>query len=55
MKSPIYFGWLTLEMIKLDDYRANSQIFHEMAFFLCHQFLWTFHHFGFRVVWFKDS
>ena len=43
------FGWLTLKMTKLDDYRAISQNFHELAklIFLWNQFLWTFYHFGF--------
>ena len=26
---PIFFSWLILEMINLDDYHANSQNFHE--------------------------
>ena len=31
-KFPIFFGWLTLEiMTNLDDYRANSQSFYELA------------------------
>ena len=45
-----HFGLLTLEMIKLDDYRAILQNFHELAklFFLWNQFLWTFfYQFGF--------
>ena len=29
--SNLFFGWLILEMIKLDDYRAISQTFHELA------------------------
>ena len=44
-----FFGWLTLEMIKLDDYHAILQKFYELAklIFLWNQFLWTFYHFGF--------
>ena len=30
-KFPIFFDWLTLEMIKLDDHLANLQTFHELA------------------------
>ena len=26
-----FFSWLTFETINLDDYRANSQNFHELA------------------------
>ena len=49
-KFPIFFNWLTLEMMNLDDYRANLQIFHELANlnFLWNQFLWTFYHFGLK-------
>ena len=31
LKFPIFFTWLTLEMMNLDDYHANSQNFHEFA------------------------
>ena len=26
-----FFSWLTIEMMNLDDYRANSQNFHDLA------------------------
>ena len=44
------FSWLTLELMNLDDYSANPQIFHEMAKlnFLWNQLFWTFNHFGFQ-------
>ena len=39
-----HFSRLILEMMTLDDYRANSRNFHEFAnfTFLWNQLLWTF-------------
>ena len=54
-KFPIVFGWLALEMIKLDDYCAMSQNFHKVAEL---NLLWNY---GlsvtlvFRVLWFKEE
>ena len=44
-------------MMNLDDYRANSQNFHELAklIFLWNRVLWTFITLVFRVVWFKEQ
>ena len=46
----IFLSWLTLEMLNLDDYRKNLQIFHELEKlnFFVESFLWTFYHSGFK-------
>ena len=52
-----YFSWLTLEMMNLDDYRANSQKFHQLAklIFSGIGFYGLFITMVFRVVWFKEQ
>ena len=55
MESPIVFGWMNLEMIKLDDCHANLQSFHELAkLFYGISFYGLFITLVSRVVWFKE-
>ena len=58
LKFPIFFTWLTLETMNLDDYHANSQNFHEFAkliFFCGISFNAIFITLVFRVVCFKEQ
>ena len=52
-----FFSWLTLEMMNLDDYRANLQNCHELGQlnFLWNQFYGLFSTLFFRVVWFAEQ
>ena len=53
-----FFSWLTLEMMNLDDYYANSQNFHELTkliFFCGISFNALFITLVFRVVCFEEQ